>query len=247
MIALPASALADSPAPSVSSRYVHVNTREVVQLMEQEGFYVAAARSTAPRRRDPAFGRHSVEFRHPDAKEVNGVTPRVLFVNSHDGSTAATAMAGLYRFVCSNGLVIGRSIEEARQRHAGDAAYELMKRMRALAKNSEATFTSIERWSRKQLTTPQRHEFARFAAQLRWGDAAHFEPEELLRLRRADDDRGDLWSTFNRLQENTVRGGLLGLSRSGRQATSRPLTDIQRDLAYNADLWRLTAELDAAW
>jgi len=66
-------------------------------------------------------------------------------------------------------------------------------------------------------------------------------------VRREEDDRGDLWTTFNRLQENTVRGGLVGLSRSGRQATSRPLTDIQRDLAYNAQLWQLADELAEAW
>jgi len=40
---------------------------------------------------------------------------------------------------------------------------------------------------------------------------------------------------------------LVGLSRSGRQATSRPLTDIQRDLAYNAQLWQLADELAEAW
>ena len=243
---LPLSVLADRAAPTMSSRYVHVNSREVVELMEQEGFYVAAAKTTAPRSRDPMFVRHSIEFRRHDAPQVDGTTPRIIFVNSHDGTTAAQAMAGLYRFVCSNGLVIGQTLEQIKQRHAGDAAYELITRMRALAKNSEQTFTKIERWSRKQLTTPQRHEFARLAAQLRWGDAAMFEPEELLKLRRAEDDRGDLWSTFNRLQENTVRGGLIGLSRSGRRATSRPLTDIQRDLSYNAQLWQLTEELAEA-
>ena len=247
MNTLPLSVLADRPAPKMSERYVHVNSREIVELMEQEGFYVAAAKTTAPRSRDPMFARHSIEFRRHDAPRVGGTTPRIIFVNSHDGTTAAQAMAGLYRFVCSNGLVIGRTLEQIKQRHAGDAAYELIARMRSLAKNSEQTFTKIEQWSRKQLTTPQRNQFARFAAQLRWGDAAMFEPEEMLRLRRAEDDRGDLWSTFNRLQENTVRGGLVGLSRSGRQATSRPLTDIQRDLAYNAQLWQLTEELAEAW
>lgn len=244
---LPLSVLADHAAPTMSSRYVHVNSREVVELMEQEGFYVAAAKTNAPRSRDPMFARHSIEFRRHDAPQVDGTTPRIIFVNSHDGTTAAQAMAGLYRFVCSNGLVIGQTLERIKQRHAGDAAYQLITRMRALAKSSEETFTKIDRWSRKQLTTPQRNQFARFAAQLRWGDAAMFQPEDMLKLRRAEDDRGDLWSTFNRLQENTMRGGLIGLSRSGRQATSRPLTDIQRDLSYNAQLWQLTEELAEAW
>lgn len=247
MTTLPASVLAAHAAPTMSSRYVHVNSHEVVRLMEAEGFYVAAAKTAAPRARDPMYARHSLEFRHQDAREVNGATPRVIFVNSHDGTTAATAMAGMYRFVCSNGLVVGQTMESVKQRHSGDAAYELINRMRSLAKNTEGLFGKIDQWSRKDLSKAQRHEFARYAAQLRWNDSGLFEPEELLRVRREEDDRGDLWTTFNRLQENTVRGGLVGLSRSGRQATSRPLTDIQRDLTYNAQLWQLADELAEAW
>lgn len=244
---LPAAALATKPAPRLSERYVHVNTNEVIDLMGREGFYVAATRSTATRARDQNYARHSIEFRHHDAREVAGATPRVIFVNSHDGTTAAHAMAGLYRYVCANGLVVGQTLERIAQRHAGDAAYALIQRMRALAKNTERTFAQIDTWSRKDLTAAQRNEFARLAAQLRWGDAGRFEPDALLRVRRAEDDRGDLWATFNRVQENTVRGGLVGLARSGRRATSRPLTEIQRDLAYNAQLWQLAEELAGVW
>lgn len=247
MNTLPLSVLAAAPSPKMSNRYVHVNSHEIVRMMELEGFHVAAAKATAPRSRDPLYARHSIEFRPNEAREINGATPRVIFVNSHDGSSAATAMAGMYRFVCSNGLVVGQTIERVAQRHSGDAAAELIHRMRSLAKNTESLFGKIDTWSRKELTTAQRREFARFAAQLRWGDAAMFEPEELLRVRREDDDRGDLWTTFNVLQENTIRGGLVGLSRSGRRATSRPLTDIARDLNYNAALWQLTDELAEAY
>ena len=66
-------------------------------------------------------------------------------------------------------------------------------------------------------------------------------------VRRHEDDRGDLWTTFNRLQENTVRGGIEGLSRSGRAATSRPLSDISRSVDYNAQLWQLAEEVAEQW
>lgn len=244
---LPAAALATRAHPDMSSRYVHVNTAEIVRRMAQEGFYVASTRSSSPRSRDPLYARHAIEFRHAEAVEIAGATPRILFVNSHDGSTAATAAAGFYRFVCCNGLVVGSTLEAVKQRHAGDAAVELIDRMREMARNTERAMSSIERWSSKELTRSQRHDFAAMAAQLRWGDAARFEPEELLRVRRAEDDRGDLWATFNVLQENTVRGGLVGLSRAGRRATSRPLTDINRDLTFNGQLWTLAEELAEVW
>lgn len=240
---LPAAVLAAAPSPKMSERYVHVDTREVIALMERSGFFVAAARSSAPRSRDPLYAKHMVEFRLKNSPIERGATPRVLFTNSHDGSSSAVARAGLYRFVCSNGLVVGQDTERLSARHAGEAAYELIERMRALAKNTERTFSQIERWSQIHLTDAQRADYARLVAQLRWGDAARFDPEVLLAARRDEDVGDDLWRTFNVLQENTVRGGLVGLSRSGRRATSRPLTDITRDQEYNAQLWELTNQI----
>jgi len=247
MASLPISALTTTASPTMSNRYVHVNTREVISLMENEGFYVSASKSASPKKRESLYTKHSIEFRHKDAPIIAGATPRVVFVNSHDGSSAAMAVAGIFRFVCSNGLVVGKAFEKVRQRHAGDAAVELIDRMRALAKNSDKMFSQIEAWSKIDLSASKRMAFARLAGQLRWGDSGMFEPEEILNVRRAEDDRGDLWSTFNIIQENTVRGGLIGLSRSGRQATSRPLTDIHRDISYNSQLWQLTEELAGSW
>lgn len=244
---LPLAVLSTKSSPKVSPRYVHVNSHEVVRRMADEGYYVASAKMSAPRTRDPLFAKHSIGFRHENAPTVQGSTPRIIFVNSHDGSTSARAMAGMYRFVCSNGLVIGKTIESITQRHAGDAAVELIEKMNAMAKNTERAFSRIEAWSRVNLSSSQRRAFARMAAQIRWGSPELYPEDVILDPRREEDDRGDLWSTFNIIQENTVRGGLIGVSRSGRQATSRPLSDIARDLEFNASLWTLTEELAEAW
>ena len=203
---------------------------------------MAGAEVASPKRRDSAFARHMIDFRNPDFEPVHGAVPRIIVVNSHDGSSSARVMGGVFRFVCSNGLVIGNIAQREVVRHTGDAAADLIHRMRQLAKNTTALYQSIDRWSKIDLSKSQRQEFARFAAQLRWGDASRFEAEDLLEVRRTEDDRGDLWTTFNRVQENTVRGGITGMSRSGRAATSRPLSDIARSVDYNAALWQLAEE-----
>jgi hypothetical protein len=246
-LTLPAAALATRPAATTSARYGFVDTRAVIDRLASEGWRPAGAQVATPRARDRSWAKHLVDFRHPDLEPVRGAVPRILFTNSHDGTSSARLLAGVFRFVCSNGLVIGDTVGRATVRHTGDAAADLLHRVQQLAKQTEAVYDRIERWSKKDLTRPQRVEFARFAAQLRWGDAQRFAPEELLQVRRAEDDRGDLWTTFNRLQENTVRGGLEGLSRSGRAATSRPLSDITRSVAYNQDLWSLAEEIAATW
>lgn len=246
-LVLPRAALAVSAAPNVSQRYEFISSADIINRFAQEGWAVASATSASPRKRDGFYAKHMIDFRHPDLPEIDGAVPRIILTNSHDGTSSARVMAGVFRFVCSNGLVVGDVAGREVVRHAGDAAADLIHRMQGLAKNTSQLYQSIERWSKKDLTKAQRHEFARFAAQLRWGDARRFEPEDLLMVRRAGDDRGDLWATFNRLQENTVRGGIEGLSRSGRAATSRPLSDITRSVDYNAQLWRLAEEVAATW
>jgi len=247
MKSLPAAVAAVAAAPTVSARYQFISSNEIVRRFAEEGWAVADATVATPRKRDTLFAKHMIDFRHPDHQPVQGAVPRIILVNSHDGSSSASVLAGVFRFVCSNGLVVGTTVAREVTRHTGDAAADLIHRMQQLARNTSDLYTKIDRWSKVDLTRAQRFEFARFAAQLRWGDPHRFAPEELLQVRRDSDDAGDLWTTFNRLQENTVRGGLDGLSRSGRAATSRPLSDITRSVDYNAQLWRLAEEIAETW
>lgn len=247
MKTLPASALATAAAPNVSERYQFISSNEIIQRFADEGWVVDNATVAAPRKRDPLFAKHMIDFRHPDFEPVQGAVPRIILVNSHDGSSSARVLAGVFRFVCSNGLVVGTTIGKETVRHTGDAAADLIHRMQQLARNTSKIYMQIDSWSKKDLSKAQRYEMARFAAQLRWGDAQRFTPEDLLAVRREGDDKGDLWTTFNRLQENTVRGGIEGLSRSGRSATSRPLSDISRSVEYNAQLWQLAEEVAETW
>lgn len=244
---IPSAALATTAAPTTSSKYQFISTAACIELFAKEGWVVADSSVANPRKRDPAFAKHMLDFRHTDLAPIHGAVPRIILVNSHDGTSSATALGGVFRFVCSNGLVIGDTAGQERMRHSGDAAADLIHRMRTLAKNTTGLYDKIDRWSKFDLSAAKRKEFARFASQLRWGDAGQFEAEDLLQVRRPEDDAGDLWTTFNRLQENTVRGGLVGLSRSGRAATSRPLSDITRSVQFNAQLWQLAEEVATVW
>lgn len=243
-IALPSSVFNKTPAAHLSARYVHVDSEQVVNAMLAEGFQVASVQNTLGRSGAASqFGRHMIDFRHPDMPVIGDAVPRIVFVNSHDGSTRASALAGIFRFVCSNGLVVGNTMYQEKLRHSGAAAATLVERMQALAKNTAPLFAQIDRWSHTDMSSARTREFARMAAQLRWGDADRFTVEDLIQVRRPEDDRGDLWTVFNRLQETTTQGhGLEGLTRTGRVTTARPLKEIQANLTYNAQLWELAEE-----
>jgi hypothetical protein len=242
-VALPLSVLARAPRPELSARYKYISTMDIVRAVEEEGYKIHSARAVGANRSvEPLYTRHIVEMRAPS--EHDGLSARVSIINSHDGSSRTRVSVGLYRLVCSNGMVAAVSGSETAARHSGpNAAAAIIDRARSLARNTAPLFRKMEEWSRIDLSRSERFAYARMVAQLRWGDAERFAPEALLEVRREGDDAGDLWSTFNRLQEATVRGGVVGLSRSGRRSTSRPISDFVRDDEYNAALWRLTEEL----
>ena len=54
-----------------------------------------------------------------------------------------------------------------------------------------------------------------------------------------DDRRPDLWSVFNRTQENLTKGGLHGRSANGRRQQTRPIQGIDSDVRLNRALWML--------
>ncbi|MBN0030737.1 DUF932 domain-containing protein, partial [Pseudomonas aeruginosa] len=62
---------------------------------------------------------------------------------------------------------------------------------------------------------------------------------QILMPRRGDDDRRDLWSVFNRTQENLIKGGLSDRAANGRRQTTRPVQGIDQSVRLNRALWLL--------
>src|SRR3546814_6818217 len=57
--------------------------------------------------------------------------------------------------------------------------------------------------------------------------------------RRHDDSRRDLWSVFNRTQENLIKGGLSARAANGRRQTTLPVQGIDNGIRLNRALWLL--------
>lgn len=238
------------PSPSVSANYVHIDTNKFIESMAAEGFRATDVKFDKAVRRDPRFIRHMVTFEHEDISAFprSDVRPRILFINSHNRTVRATVAAGLLRFACMNGCIIGDHMQGFSAKHLGDPARELIERARDLAKNTAPLFAQIERWERIELTEPEMDEFATRAALLRWGEdkAPSYSIRDLLSTRRAEDEGRSLWRVFNRIQENATRGGFEGRSAAGRRILARALSGITADTAFNRSLWELGAEVEAA-
>lgn len=233
------------PAHFLSSAYSFINTGEVIDVMRGEGYHVVSASQDKPSRRDLRYVRHAVALRHESALAspavVGEYVPQILLINSHNGRTQLSFRAGLYRFVCCNGLVIGHDNMVFAIRHSHQLASAVVDITRRIAAQTAQVQALIDRWKAIELTDSAMHDFATSAAKLRFGDrgANTYPSDNLLRVMRPEDDGRTLWAVFNRVQEHTTNPGLQGRSANGRLVTSRRLEGITSVVNYNQALWRL--------
>ena len=113
---------AEAPMPGASTRYTFLPTGQILSAMRQEGWKPVEARQMGVRRLDHAgFQRHMVRFQRRDVvAEVGDYAPEVILLNSHDRSSGYQLHAGLFRFVCRNGMMVADSlIPSIHVRHTG--------------------------------------------------------------------------------------------------------------------------------
>lgn len=246
------SIFADSADHNRGERYRFVPTIEVVNALREEGFM--PVKVNASRCKDDAgidYVKHSIRFRRAEDMQtklakVGNVLPEIALTNSHNGTSGFIVDPALLRLVCSNGLVVSDSQGALRYRHSGrdDLTGRVLEGVFSIVEDFPRIADKVEEWGSLELTHEQRAAFARAALPLRFDDAAGVEPIALLQPRRYADSKRDLFTTFNVVQENLVRGGVrIHSGPSGRLQRSREIKSVDRDLKLNRSLWVLAEEM----
>ena len=97
------------------------------------------------------------------------------------------------------------------------------------------------------LSPPAQQAFATAALSYRFGEEHQpVTASQILTPRRYEDRQDDLWSVFNRCQENLLKGGLPGLTAKGKRSHTRAVKGIDGDVKLNRALWVMAEELQQA-
>ncbi|MHB0670441.1 DUF932 domain-containing protein [Roseomonas mucosa] len=253
------SAFAGEAHESRSARYTYIPTAEVIAGMRENGFMPMWAGQA--RTRDAGrvgHTKHMLRFRHAGAppaalRRVGDTFPEIVLLNSHDGTSAYRVMSGVFRLACLNGMIVAeRQGAEVRVPHKGDVVRQVVEGSYEVLDDARRALEAAEAWRGVTLSRDEQRAFGEAARMLRFGDAegrtgAPITPEQLLAPRRAEDAGDDLWRTFNRVQENAIRGGLTAWGRDAqnrpRRVTSREVTGIDGDVRLNRALWTLTERM----
>jgi hypothetical protein len=239
------STLAQAAHESRSARYSYIPTIDVLDALRKEGFQPFMVCQTRVRNegmRD--YTKHMLRLRHAeqiDGKEAN----EIVLLNSHNGTSSFQLVGGCFRFVCQNGMVCGDTIADIRVPHKGDVVGEVIEGAFRMLDSFEAATEQREGMMASVLDEGEQSAFARAALALRYdeGRPAPVTERQLLAPRRVEDRAPDIWSTFSRVQENMIRGGLHGRNANGRPTTTRAVTGIDQNIKLNRALWVLADEL----
>ena len=238
---------ATEPHSGVSARYGFVPTIDVVQAMRKNGFVPVAVNSYARRDSDRmAFTKHLIRFRQAGNKPVvkGDIVGQVVLTNSHDRSSQFELRGGLWRLICSNGLMVseGARVEPQIIRHTTSAVQGLIEGSERLVKQQQFVFEHVDAMRKTLMTEKSARLFAEAALALRPERAGVIDPVTLLNTRRTEDEGLDVWRVYNRVQENMMRGGQHGITANNRAVVTRGVTGINGDLKINSGLWTLAME-----
>jgi hypothetical protein len=234
------SVLAESAHESRGERYSFIPTIQVLDGLRNEGFMPYEVRQTRVRDQSKReHTKHLVRLRHANSVVSTEEVPEIILVNSHDGSSSYQLFAGVFRFVCSNGLIAGDVIDDVRVRHSGNVVDNVIEGSFRVLETSNQIAERIGGYKAISLSEPEQKLFANAALQLRWDGEAPVEADRVLRANRWDDRKSDLWTTFNRVQENLIKGGVSGRSATGRRMSTRAVGGVNENVKLNRALWSL--------
>jgi Domain of unknown function (DUF932) len=257
------SVFAEGKHVSRSARYTYIPTIDVLRGLRREGFEPFMVAQGASRIEGKAeFTKHLIRLRHAGGEVSTAMTRpeanEIILINSHDGASSYQLLSGVFRFVCCNGLVVGSVANDIRIPHKGNIQGEVIEGAFRVLDDFALVNDATERMKALELQPDEARAFATAALALRYGDRgersdrdegsedpppAPITAEQLIEARRPEDLGHSLWTTFQRVQENALRGGQPGRSAQGKRLHTRPVASIDRSVSLNRALWVLAEEM----
>jgi len=249
LITLPEAALATHASPRASSKYLFIPTTDIVSALADEGWVVNSAVQTKSKSVDRmGYQRHMLRFRPVDPDNqihVGDSIAELLLDQSHDTSRSYRFGGGVFRLVCGNGMVVCETaFPGLRLNHKGSLS-DIIQASLEVARKLPELGALVSKLKQTHVNEMQRQDFAARAIAVRYGEKKPLEPRDILYVRREQDQAEDLWTLFNVVQENIMRGGQIGVLESGVIRRMQPITGLSSGIGVNERLWELAMEYAA--
>ena len=245
---------ADAPTnPDLSSKYLFVNTETIIDDLEKLGWLpVQAAQRKSRKEGGTIFSKHMVAFQNPNIKitsqDGDDAYPRILLTNSHDGMQAFKFSVGIFRLVCSNGLVVAdEQFSDFKIKHKGYTFEELRNVVRQAVEDLPNKVQIMNDMKNRILTEDEKRKMALDAMLIRAGvKELQYDDEtitDILDPKRDADKGNDLWRVFNVIQEKITQGDFHAALTGAKVRKVRKIKSFEKDMKVNKELFKLATAL----
>ena len=191
----------------IKQKEFYIPTLDVVEKLQNEGWKIQGVDEARAKNRKIVS--NYVQMQHPDfavknSKGQNEAIASLTISNSCSGNKPLQLDLGAYRQVCSNGLVaFDAASESSKIQHTRINARDLDLFVFDLSNKSNKLITEINAMKDKNMSYDEIRSFAYNAAKLRFNEEdTDFDVDSLLKVNRVEDENNDVWTVFNRIQEN---------------------------------------------
>lgn len=226
----------------INSKSTMVESLDAVRELQRQGWNIAGAYEQR-NKQNRKVGSHFIRMEHPDFKVTNskGKTDAVATMNIFNSTTGAKPMEldlGAYRQVCSNGMIAHTSYSNAKVPHTEKGQYSLQEILCDLGIRTQGVMEEFNKLKERDLSPQEAMHLATQAAEIRFGKGHRIDVSQLLNVVREEDKGEDVWTVFNRIQENLTQPHRitdhLGNIMNG-------ITNVEEDTRINKELFELVA------
>ena len=224
----------------ITSSPHQIESLDVINSFKEQGWRIAGAYEKL-KNGSRKVGSHFIEMTHPDfmVKNKKGQTEAVANIsiqNSCNGSKPLEIDLGAFRQVCSNGLVAHTSYSSYKLRHTEKNKNSLYDVLCLANSNAAKVIEEFNKMKHYDMSPSQMVEFAVNAAKIRFGDDYNMvDISQLLKVVRSEDEGSDLWTVFNRVQENLTQSDRI-VDVNGAVVSG---LGVEEDLRVNKELYSL--------
>jgi len=245
---------ADAPTnPDLSKKYLFVNTETIIDDLDKLGWKpVQAAQRKSRKKEGTIFSKHMVAFQNPDiqitSEDGDNAYPRILLTNSHDGMQAFKFSVGIFRLVCSNGLVVAdEQFSDFKIKHKGYTFEELRNVVKQAVEDLPNKVQIMNDMKNRILTEDEKRKLALDAMLIRAGvktlDYDEETIDDILDPKRDEDKGNDLWRVFNVVQEKITQGEFHAALKGAKVRKVRKIKSFEKDMEVNKKLFKLATSL----
>ena len=243
---------------SKSDRFKVIQPSMIETVLNDHGFdlvHLKTGKSKNPDRQD--FQTTVARYRSRQAFEIDGLNMDLIFKVPHLYGKLVGVL-GLFRGVCANQLNVGTHFKTVKVGHIGDPMSQLDTLIPELVAQHNQLAETVRIMQAREVNANELIQLAKDVSLARLDgvdNIQRIEYQDLLKVRRQDDVKNDLFSVLNVLQENAIRYGLryqttstneIGVTQV-RNMVARPVKiESVKAIDLNASIWDVASKLIAA-